>query len=255
MPSPQPSTCLPVATTVPAAPGSLSRRSLLGALVASLLLLAGSPACKLQLPPDQVARPLVYVALGASDAVGIGATDPANDGWVPQLHSRMPPGTQLVNLGVSGSLLRDALVQQLPVAIDAQPDIVTVWLVVNDFNARVPLDEYIVQLDTLLSELRQKTSARIAVANVPDLTVVPAYRSIDRQALRAEIARWNEAIARVCEQHGVLLVDLSGAWQELAASPDYVSADGFHPSSHGYRRLAGVFWDALVQGGLLEQAG
>jgi acyl-CoA thioesterase-1 len=248
-------TCPLVAAVLPAWSSPLSRRALLGTLVASLLLLAGTPACKLQLPAEPQARPLVYVALGASDAVGIGATDPTTDGWVPQLHSRMPPGTQLVNLGVSGSLLRDALVQQLPVAIDAYPDVVTVWLVVNDFNARVPLDEYIVQLDTLLSELHQKTRARIAVANVPDLAVVPAYRAVDPRALRAEIARWNEAIAQVCAQHGAILVDLSGTWQELAANPDYVSADGFHPSSTGYRRLADVFWDALMQGGFLEQAG
>ncbi len=255
MPSSQPSVCLSAAAARLVQRGSLSPRRFLGALLASLLFLASSPACKLRLPLDQQARPLVYVALGASDAVGIGATDPAHDGWVPQLHSRMPPGTQLVNLGVSGSLLRDALVQQLPVAIDARPDIVTVWLVVNDFNARVPLDEYVAQLDTLLSELRQKTNARLAVANIPDLTVVPAYRSIDPRALRAEIARWNEAIARVCAQHSVLLVDLSSTWHELATNPDYISADGFHPSSTGYRRLADVFWDALVRGGLLEQAG
>jgi len=242
-------------------PWRLSRGSFLHAgvqrVIVSLLLLAfaAGSACRMPLSGEERVRPLVYVALGASDAVGVGATDPATDGWVPQLHSKMPPGTQLVNLGVSGSLLRDALTQQLPVAVDVQPDIVTVWLAVNDFNARVPLEDYTAQLDTLLRELRQRTSARIAVANVPDLSVVPAYRAIDPRVLRAEIARWNEAIARVCRQHGVLLVDLSGTWQELAANPDYVSTDGFHPSSTGYRRLAEIFWEAMVQSGIFEQAG
>src|SRR4051794_17555751 len=73
-------------------------------------------------------RPLTYVAIGASDTVGVGAASPETDSWPAVLWTRLPPGSQFVNLGVSGSLLHQALDQQLPVAIDMQPDLVTVWL-------------------------------------------------------------------------------------------------------------------------------
>src|SRR3977135_199274 len=66
----------------------------------------------------------------------------ASAGWVPRLGARLGPEARVVNLGVSGSTLAQALDEQLGPALDAQPDIVTVWLAVNDLNARVSLDRY-----------------------------------------------------------------------------------------------------------------
>lgn len=217
------------------------------ALVVVVVVACGAPNLAVAPAP----RPLVYVALGASDAVGVGASDPAREGWVPVLHSRLPPGTRLVNLGVSGSLLRDALVQQLPVAIDASPDLVTVWLAVNDFNARVPLDEYSAQLDQLLGRLRGGTSAHVVIANLPDLSRVPVYAAVPADLLRAEIGRWNAAIERAARRHGAVLVDLYSLGPELASQPEYVGLDGFHPSAAGYRRLAEVMWAAITANQLL----
>ncbi len=194
-------------------------------------------------------RPLTLVAIGASDTVGVGATTPETEGWVPVLHRQLPEGSRLVNVGVSGSLLRQALDQQLPVALDSDPDVVTVWLAVNDLNARVPLDRYRVELDTLLRTLRRETRARVLVGNVPDITTVPIYRSLDPATLRAEVAAWNQVIAVVAARNEATLVDLHATWKELAAHPEYVAADGFHPSTAGHRRLADVFLTAIPQAG------
>ena len=46
-------------------------------------------------------------------------------------------------------------------------------------------------------------------------------------------------------RHGDTLVDLYSHWQEVAQHPEYVSNDGFHPSSEGYQALADVFSEAL----------
>jgi lysophospholipase L1-like esterase len=220
--------------------------------VAPLALALSLAACStpvLDVAPQP--KPFVYVALGASDAVGIGAADPSRESWVTVLASEMPAGTRLVNLGISGSLLRDALAQQLPVALDAAPDIVTVWLAVNDFNARVPLDQYSAQLDTLLDALTMQTTAHVLVANIPNLTAVPLYDQVPRDLLRVELARWNAAIAASAERHGATLVDLYELGPELARRPDLVGADGFHPSSEGHRRLADVMWATIAANGLL----
>jgi lysophospholipase L1-like esterase len=192
----------------------------------------------------QAQKPLTYVAIGASDAVGIGAANPQTDGWVPRLGARLGPNVRVVNLGVSGSTLSQALDEQLGPALDAHPDVVTVWLAVNDLNAGVSLDQYSSDLDSLLGQL-EPTHARVLVGNVPDLRPLAVYRGIDPAQLEADVDRWNAVIADTATRHGATLVDLFGRWQEVAQHPEYISADGFHPSSEGYARLADVFGEAL----------
>jgi lysophospholipase L1-like esterase len=184
------------------------------------------------------------VAIGASDAVGIGARNPETDGWVARFGARLGPNARVVNLGVSGSTLAQAIDEQLGPALDAQPDIVTVWLAVNDLNARVPLERYAADLDTLLGQL-ESTHAKVLVGNVPDLSGLAAYRGIDPAALKAEVDRWNNAIADTTARHGASLVDLYAEWQEVVQHPDYLSADGFHPSTDGYQALADLFSGVL----------
>jgi lysophospholipase L1-like esterase len=217
----------------------------LALLVATGLVVAlGATGCSVR---AQAARPTTYVAIGASDAVGVGATDPTTEGWVPRLGARLGSGTRVVNLGVSGSTLSQALDEQLAPALDAQPDIVTVWLAVNDLNARVPLERYAADLDMLLGQL-QTTHARVLVGNVPDLGGLAAYRGIDPGPLNAEVDRWNQVIADTSARHGATLVDLYALWQQVAQHPEYLSGDGFHPSSEGYQALADVFGEVVDAG-------
>lgn len=203
------------------------------------VVLAGCAKMSRQAPP------LTYVAIGASDAVGVGTLHPETEGWVPQFGASLGPDTRVVNLGVSGSTASQALAEQLSPALDAQPDVVTVWLAVNDLNARVPLPEYSASLDRLLAAF-EGTGARVLVGNVPDLTPVAAYSGTDPVLLAQEIDRWNAAIAAIAARHGAEVVDLHAHWREVAAHPEYVGADGFHPSREGYARLAQLFVDAYA---------
>ncbi len=185
----------------------------------------------------------VYVALGASDAVGVGATS-AKDGWVPRLHQRMPTSTRLLNLGESGTLLSEAVRRQVPRAVAARPTVATVWLAVNDFRAQVPLTEYSRDLDRTLAALRG-TGAKVYVGNVPDISLLPIIEPELRLYLRAQIMQWNEEIERIARKNDAEVVDLFSMWVELEQHPEYISGDGFHPSDQGYRRLADVFWDSM----------
>lgn len=209
----------------------------LGAAVAAVIG-AGCAA------PARAQKPITYVAIGASDAVGVGAAIPESDGWVPRLAARLGENVNLVNLGVSGSTLSRALDEQLPAALDAQPDVVTVWLAVNDMNARVGLDRYAADLDRLLGQL-EATHARVLVGNVPDLGRLAVYGGVDAAVLAAEVDRWNAVIADAAARHGALLVDLHARWRELDQHPEYISGDGFHPSAEGYARLSDLFAESL----------
>jgi lysophospholipase L1-like esterase len=187
----------------------------------------------------------VYVAIGASDTFGYGVPDPATQGWVPRFAAALPGGAQVVNLGVVGITLHHALEVDLPVALDAHPDLVTVWLAVNDLVAGVPLPSYRTNLYRLLARLRQATHARVLVGNVPDLTLVPAVASRLGADPAATIGAWNAAIAEAARDTGATLVDLHAGWRELAAHPEYVGPDGLHPSAAGYARIAQLFASAL----------
>jgi len=190
-----------------------------------------------------------YIALGASDAVGVGTSQPSKDGWVPKFASLIN-AQQTLNFGRSGSTLSDAMREQLPKVFDHKPNIITIWLAVNDFNQQVfnpsILTNYKSDLNKMLSQLRIKLDkdTRILVGNIPDLSQVDIYTSfgIPKQFLSMQIKQWNDAIHDIVGKNQCELVDLYAYWKELALHPEYISFDGFHPSSNGYTRLAEVFY-------------
>jgi acyl-CoA thioesterase I len=233
---------------VPRAESALNHRPALRLLIAALLaivaLLAAGCGEEERAKGVEAVTPL-YVAIGASETVGTGARDPSREAWVPLLHQKMPAGTKLANLGIGGLKTHQAVEQVLPVAVDLRPTVVTVWLAINDMTGGVALDAYRADLDTLLGTLQRETRARVYVINIPDLTALPAFAGRDPAALRQEVERWNATIAASAEANGAALVDLYTGWQELRQHPEYVSADGLHPSNRGHRRLADVIWSAM----------
>jgi lysophospholipase L1-like esterase len=210
----------------------------------------GNPA-----PPPAPGRtpltaPLTYVAIGASDAVGMGTRDPAREGWVPLLAQQLPPGTRLVNLGIPGVALHDAVDQALPRAVAAQPGLITVWLVVNDVLAGVPLDRYRADLERLIGGLRSGTKAEIALGNLPDPPGDMGGVQIPAVVRRTIIGQWNDAIAATARAHDAVLVDLYRRWP-VGEHPEFIGPDGLHPTAAGYRALAEVFVTTLREARLL----
>jgi len=191
---------------------------------------------------SSLAMPGVYVAIGASDSYGVGTADPATQSWPAVLDGLLPPATRFVNLGVPGITLQRALLTELPIALDARPSLVTVFLGLNDIVAGVSTSSYEADLSVLLGALRRHTRARVLVANLPDLAFVPSLAS--RPGLGAIVASWNTVISTEVKTYGDILVDLHAHWRDLAAHPEYVGPDGLHPSAEGYRHLAALFWQS-----------
>lgn len=190
---------------------------------------------------------LTYVALGASDAFGIGTYDANDDNWPAVLAGDLGGPVHLINLGIPGATVTEAARAELPAALDAQPNVVTVWLAVNDLADGVPLDAYARQLTDLLTQLRTRTHARVYTANLPDLTLLPYFAAQDPTALQAQIRVWNARIAAVCAATGTHLVDLDAYSAQLAQHPEYIADDGLHPSTLGAQALAQVFAQAIQQ--------
>lgn len=197
------------------------------------------------------------MAVGASDGVGVGADDPGRDAW-PEVLARtaLPPGTELVNLGIPGATVATALEHELPEALRHEPALATVWLNVNDLVAGVPVAAYERQLARLVTELRRNGRTRVLVANTPPLDRLPVYVDCEArpgclggnlpspESVRAAVASYNAAVARVVDAAGAELVDLHAAGSAAAdagVERALLSGDGFHPSTAGYRAVADAF--------------
>ena len=191
---------------------------------------------------------ITYVAIGASDTFGIGTSDPYMENWPTDLADKLNQRVHLINLGIPGITLHEALSLELPVALDSRPELVTIWLGVNDIADKVPVSSYAHDLDLMLTRIESHApSAHILIANIPDLTLLPYFASYNQQALHNIIAAYNATIAREAQQHHVILVNLSQQNYNLREHPEYISNDGLHPNDLGYSQIAELFYKTLQQ--------
>ncbi|MGE5334722.1 MAG: SGNH/GDSL hydrolase family protein [Nitrososphaerota archaeon] len=187
----------------------------------------------------------VYVAVGASDSFGIGTDDPLTQSWPYDVANKLETKPHLVNLGIPGATMDLAVRAELPIALSVQPTLVSVWLGVNDIEHHVPLATFSLKLQTLLDSLAQQTSAAIYVGNIPDLTLLPYFSTWDQSALTEQILAWNAAISNACSISGAHLVDIYAQGAQMAAHPDYLGSDQFHPSTQGAQGIADLFVAAM----------
>ena len=71
------------------------------------------------------------------------------------------------------------------------------------------------------------------------------FVTTDAATLRKQVSSYNSVISAVVQSHHVVLVDLYNQWQTLATHPEYISSDGFHPSTVGYEQIAKIFYQRL----------
>ncbi len=205
-----------------------------------------------QVTPTATTKPaLVFVAIGASETFGTGADFPDRQNWPADLRAQLPPGTQVINLGIPGVTAHEALQGELPEAMDSNPNIVTVWLGTNDIIQDVPLDQYQQDLDAILTKLDTLPHIHVAVANLANLTLLPRFSSDDQTALKQQVSEWNDVIAQEITAHNAILVDIYGHTDELTSHPEYLSPDGLHPSTQGYQQIANLFYQTLHDNGLI----
>src|SRR6202158_4963542 len=246
-------------------------RGLLAARVVTALVLATLTLSACGATPTSGARPspsaparIVYAAIGASETIGVGADDRSRQAW-PQVFSNdaLPRSAVLYNFGLPGATTAKALHDEVPAAVAVHPTVVTVWLNVNDLISGVAAPAYEAQLRQVLRTLRRGGRARVLVANTPDLAQLPAYRAClpnapagapmcaipteflpTPQAVGSAVAAYNAAITEASNLEGATLVDLHLNDSQISQHPEWISADGFHPSTQGYAVIAKRFEDA-----------
>lgn len=239
---------------------------MLGVALVSACTTSGSAGAEPSKPSPNQPALIVYAAIGASESVGVGAVDPARDAW-PQLLFRtsLPESAVFYNFGIPGATTAQALSDELPRALLVQPTLVTVWLNVNDIIGGVSAEQYQGELDQLVHSLRRGGAARVLVANSPYLDRLPVYldcragnppasvacppglATTPPSVLNAIVDAYDASATQVAQKEGAILVDLHAQGEVPDQHPDWVSGDGFHPSTAGYAAIAGVFALALKQ--------
>lgn len=189
----------------------------------------------------------IYLALGASDATGVGAL-PLTEGYVYVIARELDQkihGVFLINLGVPGSRI-DLIKEQVRLAkqLGTKADLVTLWTGANDVVNGDDPKQFQEDLRALLGIVKKDISRTIVVANLPDLTMLPRFRTSPSPAVTAaRIGDFNRIIEEETRAAGGALVDLH-------ASPvrdDLVfDVDGFHPNNAGHREIARQFLQVIL---------
>lgn len=210
--------------------------------------------------PAATPAPIVYAALGASETFGIGSSNPGRDAFPQQLLARLGPGAVLYNFGIPSETTAAALSDELPASVALHPGVATVFFNVDDLVAGVSAADFEARFGRIVAGLRADPQTRVLVASTPPLDQLPVFALCQQHTLacplkgveipsasqvKALIGAYNLAIARVAAADGATVVDLSTAGILTALHPEYISADGFHPSSSGAAALAQAFYAAL----------
>jgi acyl-CoA thioesterase-1 len=195
------------------------------------------------------AEPVVYVALGDSTGVGVGALK--GGGYVARLFERLErerAGSRVVNLCASGAETADVLRGQVARVAPSRPTLVTLGIGINDLTHGVEIEQFARNYEEIVSRVKAATDAPVVATNIPDISTAPRVPAFMREGVSQRIALFNEEIRKIAARHGLRLVDAYGMSREVIPShPEFFSADGFHPSDEGYEYWAKMMWGAVKE--------
>lgn len=189
----------------------------------------------------------IYMALGASETTGVGAT-PLTDGYVYLINrelSRRIPGVILVNLGVPGARI-DLIKEQVRLAkqLGTKANLVTLWSGANDLVHGDDPKIFQEDLRFLLRTVRDSISKTIVVANLPDLTQLPRFRTEPNRFVTLDrVKAYNSAIEQEAASVNASLVNL---FAQPVREDLVFGIDGFHPNSTAHREIARLFLSAIL---------
>ncbi len=188
-------------------------------------------------------RTLQWTALGDSFTAGIATGERT---WPELIASSAGHRLRLDNLARAGATVAEVRREQLPAAIAAAPDVLTVICGGNDVIASVrpELERVAEELDELLGALRAALPRTAMVtATYPPIGPAAGVRPRTRERIERGLAGVNEAVRAAAATHGLDCVELAGH-PGSSRSGNYAD-DGIHPSPLGHREAARTLAPAI----------
>ena len=181
----------------------------------------------------------LWVVLGDSTAQGLGAPGP-HGGYVGQTLHELRRSTgrhwRVVNLSVSGALIRDVIADQIPRLDGQRPDLVTCGAGANDIMYSSP--------GRLFSDLRTLLAAVPDDTVMLDLPLLSGFWWIVGRMSVPYITRINRVIRDVAAGRRLRVAEVSRHFIPPWAGK--FSVDNFHPSQDGYRDWSRALVEALT---------
>jgi lysophospholipase L1-like esterase len=181
--------------------------------------------------------------MGDSFTAGL---EPGKPRWPDELAEALGPRVRYENLAVVGATSEQVEREQLPRALELEPDLVTLVCGANDVldSTRPDPDAYRVRLSRMFTRLRRAApNAEILTATYPDISRFLDLRPRSRDRVEKGMRRFNAACRAVARRHGVEL--LEGFDHPVAQLRAAFADDGFHPSAEGHRHAAAEFLSSL----------
>lgn len=196
-----------------------------------------------ELSPQERGRTLsLYAALGDSFTAGSGCAP--GQAWPDLLGDCLratSPALELRNLAVHGATSAE-VVEQLPEALELEPDLVTVVFGANDVltTTRPDASAYARRLEKILAALQQANPVvRPVTATSPERWDFLELGPRTSARIARGISAINCATREVSAAHGVACLEVVG--HPGLSEPENFSDDGLHPSPLGHRRASRAF--------------
>ena len=208
--------------------------------------IARAPAARLGAAITE--EPALYVAIGDSFTAGTGCS--RGEAWPERLAAwlrQRNPRLGFRNLAVHGATSGEVL-EQLPEALQLEPDLATVVCGANDVlrSTRPDLAAYARRLAIIFGQLqRANPDVRIVTATAPERWDFLELGPRTRSRVERGIALLNETTRDVAAAHDVACLDVAG--HGGLCDPANFAADGLHPSALGHARAARGFGE-LIRG-------
>ena len=158
------------------------------------------------------------------------------------------PGRNLtfLNRGVSGNTVADLARRWQPDTIALAPDLLSILIGINDASRAVPVEEFEKAYDELLASTVAALPHVRLVLGEPFTLPVGKHKA-DWETWRAEIAKRQQAVARLAQKYHATLVRYQAAFDDACrrAPADYWIWDGIHPTYSGHQIMAEA-WEAAV---------
>lgn len=148
-----------------------------------------------------------YVALGDSCAEGLDDPYPNGTmyrGWTDLTATGLAansPDLRYANLAVRGRRLDQILAEQVPLAVEQRPDLVTVFGGGNDL-LQARWQSTARSLDATVATLTE-VARTVVLFTLPDLARLPGL-----WRLRPRLTQFNDLVAATAARHGALLIDV-----------------------------------------------
>lgn len=185
-----------------------------------------------------------YVAVGDSFTEGMDdrLPDGSYRGWadmVAAVLSGAEPDLQYANLAIRGRLFDNIAADQVPLALDMKPDLISFAAGGNDvLRRRCDPHELMSRFDQTIGQLRA-TGADVVLFRFADvMSHLPGQRLVGPR-----VAALNQSIIGIAEQRGAVLINLFD--DDAYRNPAMWSADRLHMSYAGHRRTAAHVLTAL----------